>query len=125
MKAYVVLAAVSLVLPAGGALAEGEGGGDPFPFRAAPLVMAGQPFVSDTGSEAYPTAARTRERPSALGLLEPGTGSETPVQTAQSLPLRFNEGTVAYTQAEAVNQHFALQARMGRVQIAARHEPRG
>ena len=64
----------------------GEGAGDPFPYRAAPLVTN---FDNAT---------------------LPENGQNGPVQSANSLPRGAMEGTVAYTQAQSVNHWYAQQA---------------
>ena len=125
MNTYLTLVTLALSLQAGQVLAESEGNGDPFAFRAGPFVVEGQPFVNDTWTAAYPSPAGTRERPSDFGLVEPVTGAEMPVQTAQSLPLRSGEGSLAYAQAESASRYFSLQARLSRVQMAGKQRPRG
>ncbi len=93
----------------------GEGSGDPFTFRAAPQLSAGASVTADTSSDAFPSLTGNTVGPSALASLTPGTGSETPVQTAASLPPRAGEGTVAFVQAARVNR--ALASRAARVRV--------
>ena len=104
-------AVLALGLTAGQAFAEGEGNGDPFPFQAAPQVATGRAFVADTGSAQYPQPTGNSAQPSSLAALEPAFGSEAPVQTANSLPRRSGDGTVAYAQAQSIGRHFAARAR--------------
>ena len=49
-------------------------------------------------------------------------GQNRPVQTANSLPVGFENGTVAYTQAQSINRWYAQQAehRFAQAQLAGR-----
>lgn len=98
------LAVLSLGLaPAFGA----EGNGEPFPYSAPTsatrsTVMA--PQFADVGSAAYPnvTGLPGTDLPRLAGDVLPTNGSESEVQTANSLPRGFEEGTVAYAQANQI-----------------------
>jgi hypothetical protein len=100
--------AVSLALSLGIAPAiAGEGTGEPFPNTATSFTArsdAATQRYADTGSSAYPsTVGRPGSNlPSLAGDLLPTNGSNAPVQTANSLPAHFEEGTVAYAQATSV-----------------------
>ena len=88
------LAATALALPA----LAGEGNGEPFPLYDHGTTTAARSMHTDTGSNAYPGVAG---RPgSGLNLyaagIVPSTGSEQPVQTANSLPRGFERGMPAY-----------------------------
>ena len=107
MSLKFALAAVVLSLSAGQAFAETEGNYEPFPFRAGDLLTAGRPFVADTGSAAYPQPTGNTTQPSYLAQLEPMAGSEAIVQTANSLPRGFEDGSVAYAQAKSLNRYLA------------------
>ena len=107
MRIVLAAAAVAVSLSAGQAFAEGEGGRDPFLFQAAPQIVAGRAFVTDAGTEAYPRLTGSATQPSSLAQLEPAAGSEAPIQTANSLPRGFEEGTVAYAQAQSLNRYMA------------------
>ena len=92
--ARVALAVMSLATSP--ALAESEGGGNPYAFAAAPQVTAGRAFVTDTWSDAQPQATGYADQASSMEDLLPSSGNETPVQTAASLPVRSMDGTVTY-----------------------------
>ena len=125
MRTQFVLAAaaVSLALSSGLARA-GEGNGDPFPFQAASWVTSGPAFMSDTGTQGYPQLTGRAVQPSSLAMLEPMAGTEAPVQTAQSLPRGFEEGSVAYAQAQSVNRYLARISSV-RFRTAGVSQPRG
>lgn len=84
----------------------GEGNGDPFPAHFGNLTATTQtlPQVADTGSDAYPNVSGRpgSDLPSLLAEVLPTNGSEGAVQTANSLPVGAEEGTVAYAQARSV-----------------------
>ncbi len=107
LKATFTAAVAVLSLLAGPVLAESEGNGDPFPFQAGLQATAGSPFATETGSTAYPRTTGNTTQPSALARLEPASGSEAGVQTANSLPRGFDNGSVASTQASSVNRYLA------------------
>jgi hypothetical protein len=91
--------------------AEGEGSGDPFPFRAPGIVTVGPSVLADTGSAAYPDFS---SRPGQIvadgqGMLPPN-GSEGTVQAAASLPRGFLDATSAVMQAKSVDRLFAMAA---------------
>ena len=117
MKTYLLaaLAATALALPAFAA----EGNGEPFPNYSAygsTTVVTRQ--RADVGSNAYPDVAG---RPgSALSVIAggvvPDTGTEQPIQTANSLPRGFEAGMPAYArltpaQPTLVTQFSVLQTR--------------
>ena len=106
MKHVFLAAAVALSLGIAPALA-GEGVGEPFPNTVTSFTArsdAATQRYADTGSSAYPsTVGRPGSNlPSLAGDLLPINGSEGPVQTANSLPAHFEEGTVAYAQATSI-----------------------
>ncbi len=92
--ARVALAVFSL--SAGPALAESEGNGNPFPYAADARVSSGSVFVTETWSESHPQFTGNGTQASSLAGLLPSSGSETPVMTANSLPVRAADGMVAY-----------------------------
>ena len=106
-KHLVAVAAIAFSLVAGRAFAEGEGNGEPFAMRAGATTSSGRAFVAETHSSAYPDLTGNRVQPSSLALLEPVSGSEAPVQTANSMPRGFENGTVAAAQASRMNRQFA------------------
>ncbi len=86
MRILFAVAAAAMTLSATAAFAEGEGRGDPFPFRA-PIVTR---FVT--------------------GGTLPTNGAEGVVQTANSLPAGFEDGTAAYSQFNSTQAFFQAQA---------------
>ena len=85
----------------------GEGNGEPFPNNVGTLskgTTTAMLHYVDTGSAAYPNSAGRpgSALPSLAGDVLPASGSEGVVQTANSLPAHFEEGTVAYAQADKV-----------------------
>lgn len=96
------IAAAFLALTMGAAYA-GEGNGEPFPNTASSGSLVANQVLSDTGSETPPHFGR--------GVIEltegnvlPTNGSESAVQTVNSLPRSFEMGTVAYAQTESVHR---------------------
>ena len=96
-----LLVAALLALMTGAAQA-GEGNGDPFPNTAARSLVADQ-VLSDTGSESTPTYG-PGVTVVTQGDVLPTDGSEGIVQTANSLPVGSEEGTVAYAQAQSMQR---------------------
>lgn len=98
----IILAASALALSMGAAMA-GEGNYEPFPNTAAGRFAVPAQAFNDTGSAGY---IRTQRPVAALANDEalPQSGSEASVQTANSLPLGAEEGTVAYAQARSVQR---------------------
>ncbi len=94
----ILLAAVAVTALALPAFA-GEGNGEPFPNyldTSTTVVVSSQ--RADVGSNAYPDVVG---RPGtalnvAIGNIVPDTGSEQPIQTANSLPRGFEQGMPAY-----------------------------
>lgn len=77
-----------------------EGNGQPFAYRTPGFATHAAQQVADVSAEAYPdTTGRpgTQLRVAASDLV-PQTGSEAPVQTANSLPVGAAQGTTAYAQ---------------------------
>ncbi len=100
IKLVAAIAALSLFTLA--AQAEGEGNGAPFPFHAPGSAFAADGSGPlDTGAAAYPDLTGGRAQVIAAGdiAVVPMTGSEAPVQTANSLPLEFEDVATAYAQA--------------------------
>ena len=134
MKTTLFAAAAALSLVAATAVhaaSGGAGNGDPFPFRAPGTTVVNPPSYADTGSIAYPALSG---RPSQVVTVGgpgavPMTGSQAGVETANSLPRGFQEGTIAYAQEQSVQRYFAAQAaaRSSRVVQTAQapSKPRG
>ncbi len=88
----------------------------------------GSQQFADTGSQAYPDVSGRAgsDLPSLAGDVLPTNGSQGAVQTANSLPTRFEEGTVAYAQANRVhNWMVAHDQRSAAFAAAARRAPGG
>lgn len=103
-KTFLAAAALLLATPAFAA--------GPLANRAPDVALATQQSTPDVGSQAYPNVAG-RPGSNLTGLaggLLPVTGSEGPVDTANSLPRHAAEGTVTFTQAQSVQRYLASKA---------------
>ncbi|MBC7799422.1 MAG: hypothetical protein H7Z10_02270 [Gemmatimonadaceae bacterium] len=92
---FAAIAATALSLPA---MAQ-EGNGEPFPFRSTSgTTIVTQAPGFDVGSNAYPdVVGRAGSNVSVANIgIVPETGSEQPIQTANSLPGNFGVGMPAY-----------------------------
>ncbi len=107
MKITILAVASALSIIAGTAFA-GEGNGSPFPFQGTAQIVANS-VANDTGSQATPSFSGPSVIVTAGGTL-PTNGSQSAVQTANSLPRGFEGGTVAYAQAESVSRYLVAQA---------------
>ncbi|HEY0207403.1 MAG TPA: hypothetical protein VGC15_25020 [Acetobacteraceae bacterium] len=96
MNTFARVALAVLSLAASPALAENEGNGTPFPYAAEARVSSGSVFVTETWSQSHPQFTGNGTQASSLAGLLPSGGSETPVMTANSLPVRAVDGMVAY-----------------------------
>ncbi len=96
------IAAALLALSMGAAYA-GEGNGEPFPNTASTGNVVANQVLSDTGSETAPHFGRGVTFLTQGDVL-PTDGTESVVQTANSLPRSFETGTVAYAQAQSVQR---------------------
>jgi hypothetical protein len=110
----IILVAASLLALTAGLVQAAEGNSEPFPNRAANGQVVANQVLRDTGSEATPSYG-----PGVTLLTQgdvlPANGSNSIVQTANSLPHGFEDGTVAYAQAQSVQRWMlAHQARSGR-----------
>ena len=88
MNKHLIVAAALLALGSvsAQAWAESEGGGAPGVFQAMPQTADGRLPTVDVGSEQYPAPANNVGSRSSLAQLKPAPGSETLVETANSLP---------------------------------------
>ncbi len=107
----------------------GEGNGEPFDNNQAVLsTRTTDPFPTrsyagpDVGSNQYPhVAGRPGTNLTALdNEVLPTNGSEGPVQTANSLPRGFEEGTVAYAQAQSVHNWMMAHSGAAASRVAGR-----
>ena len=80
------------------------------------------PMTADVGSTQYPsTVGRPGTVLTALNNdVLPVNGSDGPVQTANSLPRGFEQGTVTYAQAESVNRWMIAHSGVGMTRTASR-----
>ncbi len=132
MKSLLLAAATAIAFGLGLAPTfAGEGLGEPFPNTAisytSQSTAAPQSFA-DTGSNAYPSVAGRpgSDLPSLAGDVLPTNGSQGAVQTANSLPAHFEEGTVAYAQATQVRNWMVAHAhRPAAFASTARRTPGG
>ena len=91
----------------------------------AALSLATTAFAADTGSQQYPAPNP------ALSFAPQGdpvlmeNGQNRPVETANSLPRGFENGTADYRDAQSVNQWFAQQADHRFAQAHPASSPRG
>ena len=114
MKITILAAAAVMSLGLAPAIA-GEGTGEPFPNNAGAVTtqtaLTGSQ-TADTGSAAYPNFAGRpgSDLPRLAGNVLPASGSEGAIQTANSLPAHFEEGTVAYAQATHVQNWMLAHA---------------
>lgn len=113
------IAAALLALTMGMAHAESEGNGEPFPNHASTGNVVANQVLSDTGSEAAPRFGRGVTLLTQGDVL-PTDGTESAVQTANSLPRGFEAGTVAYAQAESVQRWAAAHQRASASRLASR-----
>ena len=88
----------------GQAHAEGEGNGDPFPHRAPARIYQGAAIVADTGSQPYPTITGQSVFSPVATQIAAASGNEAPVQSLNSLPSGFEEGTVTFAQQRSVER---------------------
>ena len=123
----IIIATVAALSLSTTAFAEGEGNGDPFPFRAQPqtayVALPTSAATADVGSQQYPAANPALSFASNGAPILPENGSNGPVQTANSLPVGFEEGTVPYMQAQSINRWYAQQADH-RFATSGRYAPR-
>jgi hypothetical protein len=83
-------------------------------------VILSSPGSVTTGSDSYPDFVASQSVPVIAGGILPTNGSDGPVQTANSLPSGFTDGTEAAMYAQSVQRSFAAQAeRAARTRIAA------
>ena len=88
------------------------------------FALGGSALAADSGSEAYPAAARPVPVVSGENLLLPGNG-DVSVQTANSLPRGAMEGTVAYAQAQRTARYVAAREQRRLASQGLGGSPRG
>ena len=113
------LATIISLAPGLGAHA-GEGDGPDFPGLLQPRAVLANPTVAQTGSEAYPSIVGTSSNPVVAGGVLPANGSEGIVQSANSLPRGFANGTPAVEYAQSVERYWASRQAIGTARNVAR-----
>lgn len=95
----ILLALAAVTLAAAPSFAQ-EGNGEPFAYRTPGVTTSLAQQAADVGSVAYPdmTGRPGTQLKVAASNLVPQTGSEAPVQTANSLPVGAAQGTTAYVE---------------------------
>ena len=130
MKTTLLAAAAALSLVAATAQAASGGGGrfgDPFPAQTPGITVVSPSAYADTGSMAYPNLAGRPSQVVTVGGPNgvPMTGSQAGVETANSLPRGFQEGTVAYAQERSVQRYLAQQTTRAAQAIRTAQVPGG
>ncbi len=108
MTKFTLLAAAALLSLGTAAITPafaGEGNGDPFPAASFSSTRVPHQAARDVGQSQYPNVVgRPGSNLTALANEQvlPAPGNNQPVQTANSLPRGFDQGTVTYAQATSV-----------------------
>ena len=118
LRAMIAVAALTIGLPA----YAGEGDGPDFPGLLQPHAVVANPTISQTGSEAYPVAVGTVLNPVVAGNVVQPNGSEGIVQSANSAPPGFANGTPAAQYAQSVSRYWASRQATGAGRIASRNQ---
>jgi hypothetical protein len=120
MKISLFAIATIVSLASGLTAYAGEGNGPDFPGLLQPGAVLANPMTAQTGSEAYPVAVGTTLNPVVAGNVLPTNGSEGVVQTANSLPPVFANGTSAFEYAQSVQRYWASRGAVVLAQTVAR-----
>lgn len=120
MNTKIIIVATVAALTLATTAFAGEGAGDPFPFRAPATPAYVTSFSRDVGASQYPAADPALSSTSLAQATLPENGQQGPVETANSLPRGFEDGTVAYMQAQRTDRWFAQQAEHRFAQAQAR-----
>ncbi len=110
MNTKIMIAATVAALSLATTAFAGEGGSPEQQFTAAQVQANSSGFAGETGSQQYPTASAARSFQPLGEPTLPENGQNGAVQTANSLPAGFENGTVAYAQAQSVDRWYAQQA---------------
>jgi hypothetical protein len=116
LRVMITVAALAIGFPA----YAGEGDGPNFPGLLQPRAVLANPATVQTGSEAYPVAVGTRLNPIVTGNVLPSNGSGSIVQSQNSVPPGFANGTPAFEYAQSVERYWAARSVAGSARIAAR-----
>lgn len=104
-----LIAAATLSLIAGAAFA-GEGGGDPFAYRTSGPAVATAPYARSASASQNPFPFTIPSVSWNTIPVLPTNGANAIVQTANSLPAGFENGTPAYEFAQQVQAYWQSQA---------------
>lgn len=119
-----LLAAVAVAVLGFSSAYAAEGNSEPFATNTPPAAtrIIRQAQAPDTGSAQYPNVIGRpgSNLPLLLGDVLPANGSEGAVQTANSLPRGFEEGTVTYVQAQSINRWMVAHNEARATRIASR-----
>ncbi|MBV9248550.1 MAG: hypothetical protein JO227_04800 [Acetobacteraceae bacterium] len=125
-KFLFALATIAALASGPRAFAEGEGNGPDFPgLLQAQGVLANPTVSAGGGSEAYPVAIGTTLNPVVAGHVLAANGSEALVQTANSLPLGFTDGTPAAMYAQSMQRYWAQHQPSGFARATQPGRPNG
>jgi hypothetical protein len=124
MNTKIIIAATVAALSLATTAFAGEGG-RPEPFTGTLGQANSSSFVADTGSQQYPTPNPAFSFQPLGEPTLPENGQNGPVQTADSLPRGFENGTVAFTQAQSVERWYAQQADHRFTQLHRASSPHG
>ena len=105
MRTTLVTTLVILALSGGAAFA----GSEQYPTNLPNHPVVAQQVLNPTGSERIPTFGRATATVMSGGVEMPN-GSEQIVQSANSMPVGFLDGTASHAYAQSVNRYFAEQA---------------
>jgi hypothetical protein len=101
----------------------GEGNGNPFPAASFDVTRLPHQMARDVGQNQYPdVVGRPGSNLTALAndQVLPAPGNNQPVQTANSLPRGFEQGTVTYAQAMSVRNWMVAHNEAAPANYAAR-----
>ncbi|GAC1343911.1 MAG: hypothetical protein NVSMB18_20580 [Acetobacteraceae bacterium] len=104
-----LIAAATISLMAGYAFA-GEGGGDPFAFRTSGAAVVTAPYAHSPSASQNPFPFTVPSVSWNTVPVLPTNGANAIVQTANSLPVGFENGTPAYEFAQQVQAYWQTQA---------------
>ena len=125
MNTKIIIATTIAALSLATTAFAGEGAGDPFPFRAPAASFSASTPARDTGSAQYQAYNSAQTSTTFNNATLPENGQNGPVQTANDLPVGFENGTAAYMTAQSVNRWFAQQDDHRFAQSQAMNAPHG
>jgi hypothetical protein len=126
MTKFTLLAAAALMSFGAAAITPafaGEGNGDPFPATSFSTTRLPHQVARDVGQNQYPdVVGRAGSNLTTLANDQalPAPGNNQPVQSANSLPRGFEDGTVTYAQAMSVQNWMVAHNQASPASFAAR-----